>query len=90
MPRGILAWPQVTVCGVPKKPTPPKNGPHLRKRRHYCYITVVSIGSAMKGENIARLLLQTADLQTTDCRLLPWLRQPGKKAAMAAVPARGE
>ena len=65
------------MCGVPKKPTPPKTGPHLRKRRHYCYITVVSIGSAVKGENIARLLLQL-------------LRQPGEKAAMAAVPARGE
>ena len=46
-----LAWSRVTLCST-----------HMwalsRKRLHYCYITAVLIGSAMRGENIVCALLQ--------------------------------
>ena len=46
----VLAWSQATLCCIHTWAPP-------RKRRHYCCVTAVSVGSATRGENIACLVL---------------------------------
>ena len=49
MRHKVLAWSRATLCcrGIRAPP---------RKWQHYCFITAVSIGPAMRGENIECLL----------------------------------
>ena len=49
---------------------------HLESRVIYCCIMAVSVGSAMRGENIVSTAMSTG--------------QSGENTVMAAVPARGE
>ena len=50
MHHEVLTWSRATLCCRGIKAPP-------RKWRPYCFVTAVSIGSAMRGENIDCLLL---------------------------------
>ena len=66
----VLSWSRATLCSK-------SVWAWHKKGCHYCCITAVFAGSAVRGENIA-------------CLLLRLLRQPRENTVMATVPTKGE